>query len=78
MANQRAKHKRNVTVTMEDDLRIAIERYARKNGLDRTAAVKFMCRSVLKLPEKKYPPQRRRGRSVVKKTKAKAKSRARR
>jgi len=40
MANQRAKNKRNVTVTMEDDLRVAIESYANAHGLDRTAAVK--------------------------------------
>ncbi|MEO6052797.1 MAG: hypothetical protein ABIP97_02180 [Chthoniobacterales bacterium] len=49
MANQRAKNKRNVTVTMEDDLRKAIEAYAKKHGLDRTAAVKLMCRSFLKI-----------------------------
>lgn len=74
MANQRAKHKRNVTVTMEDDLRIAIERYAKKQGLDRTAAVKKMCRSVLKMPEKKASAPRKKVRRVVvrKKTKSKA------
>ncbi len=53
MANQRAKDKKNVTVTMEDELRLAVEAYARAHGLDRTAAIKEMCRKVLKLPKKK-------------------------
>lgn len=53
MANQRAKNKRNVTVTMEDELREAIEKYAVEHGLDRTAAIKEMCRKVLKVPQKK-------------------------
>lgn len=53
MANQRAKDKKNVTVTMEDELRLAVEAYASERGLDRTAAIKEMCRTVLKLPRKK-------------------------
>lgn len=38
---------------MEDELREAIEKYAVEHGLDRTAAIKEMCRKVLKVPQKK-------------------------
>jgi hypothetical protein len=51
MANQRAKDKRNVTVTMEDELREAVEAYAKIHGLDRTAAVKELLKQSLAAPK---------------------------
>jgi hypothetical protein len=53
MPNQRRKDKRNVTVTIDDELRIAIEKYAKLNGIDRTAAIKEMCRKILGVKEGK-------------------------
>jgi len=54
MPNQRAKNKRNVTVTLDDELRLAIEKWAAENGgVDRTAAIKMMCRKMLGVKEKK-------------------------
>ena len=55
MPNQRRKDKRNVTVTIDDELRVAIEKYAKLNGIDRTAAIKKMCRDILGLGEEKLP-----------------------
>lgn len=34
---------------MEDELRVAIEKYAKTNSIDRTAAIKEMCREILGL-----------------------------
>lgn len=59
MANQRAKHKRNVTVTMEDELRLAVEAYARQHGLDRTAAINKMCRMVLGMSKAPTKPKKK-------------------
>jgi hypothetical protein len=53
MPNQRRKDKRNITVTLDDELRLAIEKYAKQHGLDRTAAIKEMCWKILDKGAKK-------------------------
>lgn len=53
MPNQRRKDKRNITVTLDDELRLAIEKYAKEKGLDRTAAIKEMCWKILESGSKK-------------------------
>lgn len=50
MPNQRSKNKKSVTVWLDDDLREAVEEYSRIQKMDRTAAVKFICRTQLGLP----------------------------
>ena len=54
---------------MEDELRIAIEKYARIHKIDRTAAIKGMCRKILGLGAEKPPggPGARRGATGKKK-----------
>ena len=47
--SQRAKNKRVISVTMENDLVDAVDNFAASKGWNRVQAIKYMCRKVLGL-----------------------------